>query len=240
LAESIEATSIELPSRRMLPSRANATCALPFDMDYAILIVMATSTDFGTDGPVDGRVQRSERSREAIVRALLELVGEGVLEPTAQQVALRADVGVRTVFRHFSDMDTLFAAMNDRLTDTVSGFFVEESQDGSISDRIEALIERRSKIFGIVEPYRRAQAVQRSRSTFLQKQQEVTNKILRTDLQRWLPEVSSFEDEVAEALELTLSFESWERLRFDQRLGARRAQGVIRRMVLALIAESKS
>lgn len=209
-------------------------------MDYAILIAMATSTEFGTDGSADGRVQRSERSREAIVQALLELVGEGVLEPTAQQVAERADVGVRTVFRHFSDMDTLFAAMNDRLTNTVSDLFVEENQTGSIPDRIEALIERRSKIFGIVEPYRRAQAVQRSRSAFLQEQQQRTNKILRTDLQRWLPEVSSFGDEIAEALELTLSLESWERLRFDQRLGARRSESVIRRIVLSLIPESKA
>jgi len=208
-------------------------------MDYAILIAMATSTEIGTDGPVDGRAQRSERSREAIVQALLELVGEGVPEPTAQQVAERADVGVRTVFRHFSDMDTLFAAMNDRVTNAVSDLFVEENQVGSLSERIEALIERRSKIFGIVEPYRRAQTVQRSRSPFLQQQQQRTNKILRTDLQRWLPEVSGFENEIAEALELTLSLESWERLRFDQRLGAKRSQSVIRHIVRALIPESK-
>jgi AcrR family transcriptional regulator len=216
------------------------SCALPFDMDYAILIAMATSSEFESDGPIDGRVQRSERSREAIVQALLELVGEGVLEPTAQQVAERADVGVRTVFRHFSDMDTLFAAMNERVTNAVSDLFVEENQAGSISERIEALIERRAKIFGIVEPYRRAQAVQRSRSAFLREEQQRTNKILRTDLLRWLPEVSSFDDEVAEALELALSLESWERLRFDQRLGAKRSQSVIRRIVFALIPESKS
>jgi AcrR family transcriptional regulator len=208
-------------------------------MDYAILIAMATSTKFGTGGPIDGRAQRSERSREAIVQALLELVGEGVLEPTAQQVAERADVGVRTVFRHFSDMDTLFAAMNDRLENAVSDLFVEENQTGSISDRIEALIERRSKIFGIVEPFRRAQVIQRSRSAFLLEQQQRTNKILRTDLQRWLPEISSFQGEIAEALELTLSLESWERLRFDQRIGAKRSQNVIRRIVVALIPETK-
>ena len=36
---------------------------------------------------VDGRRRRSERSRQAIVQALLDLVGERVPEPTAQQVA---------------------------------------------------------------------------------------------------------------------------------------------------------
>ena len=62
-----------------------------------------------TSETVDGRVQRSQRSRQAMVQALFDLVGSGVLQPTAQQVARRAKVGIRTVFRHFSDMDSLLA-----------------------------------------------------------------------------------------------------------------------------------
>ena len=69
----------------------------------------------------DGRLQRSERSRQAIVQALLGLVGEGVLEPTAEQVAARADVGIRTVFRHFSDMESLFAEMSALAVETAQG-----------------------------------------------------------------------------------------------------------------------
>ena len=61
---------------------------------------------------LDGRALRSERSREAIAAALFELVGEGNLEPTAQQVADRAHVGIRTVFRHFSDMEALYATLD--------------------------------------------------------------------------------------------------------------------------------
>ncbi len=53
---------------------------------------------------IDGRRRRSERSREAIVQSILDLVGEQVLEPTAQQIAGRAGVDITTVFRHFSDM----------------------------------------------------------------------------------------------------------------------------------------
>ncbi len=90
---------------------------------------MATHTDLATDG----RIQRSERSRTSIVQAILELIGEGSLSPTAQQVAERADVGVRTVFRHFSDMETLFATMNDRLVAEVDSLFVEKVQTGPMS-----------------------------------------------------------------------------------------------------------
>src|SRR5690349_22289922 len=64
---------------------------------------------------LDGRVRRGERSRDAIVGALFDLIGGGVLQPTAQQVADRAGVGIRSVFRHFTEMDSLYAAMDTRL-----------------------------------------------------------------------------------------------------------------------------
>ena len=64
---------------------------------------------------LDGRFRRGERSRQAIVAALVELVGRGILQPTAQQVADQAGVGIRSVFRHFSEMESLYAAMDARL-----------------------------------------------------------------------------------------------------------------------------
>ncbi|MDH4042395.1 MAG: TetR/AcrR family transcriptional regulator, partial [Gammaproteobacteria bacterium] len=62
----------------------------------------------GADKRPDGRLLRTERSRQLIIDALHDLINEGVLQPTAQTVAERAGVGIRTVFRHFADMETLF------------------------------------------------------------------------------------------------------------------------------------
>ena len=56
---------------------------------------------------VDGRFRRSVRSRERILDALRELVSEGNLRPTGQQVAARASVSLRTVFRQFDDMEVI-------------------------------------------------------------------------------------------------------------------------------------
>lgn len=183
----------------------------------------------------DGRTQRSERSRSAIVQALLELIGEGTFTPTAQQVAERADVGVRTVFRHFSDMDTLFATMNEQLTRRVEPLFVDEVQTGPLEARVDAFVDRRLEIFGTIAPYLRSSVSQRWRSEFLRKEHERTVRILRQDLRRWLPELEQRPPEVADALELILSFEGLLRLRFDQRLGPRRIAAVLRRSVLALL-----
>ncbi|MEO1059567.1 MAG: helix-turn-helix domain-containing protein, partial [Actinomycetota bacterium] len=67
------------------------------------------------DGPIatadlsdaDGRSLRRERNREAVIDALVELIQEGNLEPGAKQIAERAGVSHRSVFRYFDDMTDL-------------------------------------------------------------------------------------------------------------------------------------
>lgn len=192
--------------------------------------------DMGTPAeiPTDGRVQRSERSREAIVQAMLDLIGEGTLSPTAQQVAERADVGVRTVFRHFSDMDTLFATMNERLTESVSDLFVNIVQEGPLDERIDALMDRRFQIFGKLGPYYQSGAQARARSPFLREQHDVNCRTFRRDLRLWIPEIKQADTPIASALELTLSHEAYNQLRVDHKLTAKKASETIRTIVIAL------
>ena len=57
---------------------------------------------------VDGRRLRSDRSRQVIVESMLQLINDGNLVPTAQQIANHAKVGIRSVFRHFEDMEAIF------------------------------------------------------------------------------------------------------------------------------------
>ena len=58
----------------------------------------------------DGRNQRRDRNREAVVRALLELYREGNLGPSADEIAARAGISARSLFRYFDDVDTLVRA----------------------------------------------------------------------------------------------------------------------------------
>jgi hypothetical protein len=90
-------------------------------------------------------------------------------------------------------------------------------------------------IFGALAPYVRSSTVQRWRSEFLQAEHERTIRALRRDLRRWLPELESVPTEVADALEMILSFEAWNRLRVDQRLSLRRTALVLRRSILDLM-----
>src|SRR3546814_13688129 len=75
---------------------------------------MASKTDMGT-ADIDGRRARSRSSRRRIVAAMVELIEGGDLMPSAARVAEEAGVGLRTVFRHFDDMDTPYAELSATL-----------------------------------------------------------------------------------------------------------------------------
>ena len=197
-----------------------------------MISLMITSNDLQTDG----RIQRSERSRESIVQAVLDLVGEGILSPTAQQVAARADVGVRTVFRHFSDMETLFATMNSRLWDEYLPLFVREEQEGPLQTRIDHMLENRFLILDRLAPYTRAGSLHRAKSPFLQKQHDWNIRMFRADILFWLPEIKADDSPLLSALEVLLSFEAYERLHVDQKLSTRKAQATISLATRALLA----
>jgi AcrR family transcriptional regulator len=195
------------------------------------------STDLATP---DGRVRRGMRSREAIVGAMFELIGAGVLRPTAQQVASRAGVNIRTVFRHFSEMESLFAAMDARLRSEAEPLFRTGQPKGSIKDRARDLVRRRVTLFERVANYKRSANLQRWRSPFLKQEHGALVRELRADLLRWLPELEEAPAALVEALDLATSFEAWDRLRSDQRLKREAAQATVQRMVLALLHELRA
>jgi AcrR family transcriptional regulator len=186
----------------------------------------------------DGRVLRSERSREAIAGALFELVGQGHPEPTAQQVAERAGVGIRTVFRLFSDMEALYATLDARLLAEVMPLLRDAPPEGAdLGERATALVADRGALFERVTPYKRASNLKRGRSPFLADQHRKLVRRLRARLLGWLPELRDAPADLVEALDQATSFEAWDRLRSDQHLSRPRARAAMERAVKALVNE---
>jgi AcrR family transcriptional regulator len=183
----------------------------------------------------DGRVRRSEKSRAAIVDALFALIGEGVLRPTAQQVAERAGVGIRSVFRHFEDMESLYASMDAPLRAEALALLREAPLGGPLRQRARALVGRRVRLFERIAPWKRSANLARWRSPFLRGRHAHLVRELRADLLRSLPELADAPAAVTDALDLVTCFEAWDRLRTDQRLSRERAQAVLEHAVLALL-----
>jgi len=179
----------------------------------------------------DGRLLRSERSRQLIIDASRELVNEGVLVPTAQNVADRAGVGIRTVFRHFADMETLFATMDTQLRETYEGLFLGGDRAGSLSERIQHAIERRATAYEKLSSLMLSTRAQMWRSPTLQKNYARNQRGLRRDLADWLPEVAELDNVKREAVDAAASFEMWNRLRNHQGLSRKASMEVVYEML---------
>ena len=198
---------------------------------------MASSSDLPSELPSDGRVQRSERSREAIVTAVLELVGEGDPRPTAERVADRAGVGIRTVFRHYSDMESLYAAMTDRLREKLQPVLRRGPSAGNLDGRIDEFLETRSEFFEKLLPFARSSSLLRWRSKFLEADHVAGARELRAHLLAFLPELRDGDPSALEAADFITSIEAWGRLRSEQRLSSARAVSVQRLALRALFKE---
>ena len=183
---------------------------------------MGTPTQTGS--APDGRIVRRERNREAIIRAVVELVGEGVVEPTADLVAKRAGIQARTLFRHFDDMAQLHGEITAHVRAQVVPLLTAPDLELSLGERLRTVIHQRSQLFEAVSPYRRSQELRRHRLDFAQVEHQRTVRELRGHLFMWLPELRELAPEAMAAFELTTSQEAWMRLRDQQKLGANRAR----------------
>ena len=95
----------------------------------------------------DGRLERSKKSRDLIIQAMRDLIDEGILSPTAQQVAETAQVGIRTVFRHAIDMETLFKQIGKTNAKQRSALFLEADTTGTLELRIKNFLSVHSLIY---------------------------------------------------------------------------------------------
>jgi AcrR family transcriptional regulator len=108
------------------------------------------------DEAVDGREQRSRRTRSAIVEAWLDLVEEGNTAPTARETADRAGIGLRTVFQHFGDMEDLHATAAILHFERIQPFLEGIDTTGEFDDRLARFVLHRQRLFERITPIRRA------------------------------------------------------------------------------------
>ncbi len=183
----------------------------------------------------DGRRMRSERSRQAIIDAALYLMNEGNLIPTAQAIAEQAGVGIRSFFRHFADMDTLFAAVDEQSRDEVEARFLGGDRDGSLAERVLHAVERHADGYEAETKTILSTSAQLWRSEVLRKNYARYQRGLRKDLNDWLPELKTLSRGQREAVDAIASFEMWHRLRYHQGLGKAAAIELVVELLMALV-----
>ena len=104
------------------------------------------------DQHVDGRTLRRTRNRTAVIAALLEIIREGNLRPGASEIADRAGVSHRSIFRYFDDLDDLVRTAIDHAFEQAGPMAdVPDIGSGSLDERIASLVDARLALFESVD-----------------------------------------------------------------------------------------
>ena len=143
----------------------------------------------------DGRRLRSLTSQNIIVDAMIILVQRGILEPTAQQVADEAGIGIRTVFRQVQDKENLFSKMDEKVRADLQEIFDRAAHPkGNLEKRIEGLIELEAEIFEKNLQFLRATLANKWKYNTLQKNYERNQRNIKSLLYTWIPELNNLSE----------------------------------------------
>ena len=187
---------------------------------------------------LDGRRQRSARSRAAIIEASFELMQEGVLAPTAQQIAERAGVGIRSFFRHFEDMESLASASDDHIRSTYEALWAGGDRSGSLDDRIQRAVQRHSDAYEQVAHLILSTRSLLWRSEVLRGNYARNQHKLALDLDHWMPEITELPPAQRKAVYATASFDMWHRLRSVQGMDRESAVSITVTLIKTLLKDS--
>lgn len=102
--------------------------------------------------PIDGRTLRRTRNRTAVITALLDMIREGDLHPAAADIADRAGVSHRSIFRYFDDLDDLVhTAIDQALLDANPLSAIPAIGIGPLDARVPAFVSARIALFESVD-----------------------------------------------------------------------------------------
>jgi AcrR family transcriptional regulator len=179
----------------------------------------------------DGRRLRREQNRETVLDALADLFDEGVYEPSTNEIAERAGLSPRSLFRYFDDVDDLHHAVIEReLANARPLLDAGVTPGADTRTKIEHVVEARIRLHEAIAPAARAARACAHRHPAIAAQLREARSYLRHQLGRlFAPELEG--RALLPAVDALCSFETHQLLREDQ--GLSRAK-TVSTLVLAL------
>jgi TetR/AcrR family transcriptional regulator, regulator of autoinduction and epiphytic fitness len=188
---------------------------------------------------VDGRSLRAERTRAAVVEALHALLEEGHLKVSARQIAERAGVSLRALWTNFKDMETLYAASNDRLLERLRAEHQPISAELPLRARVEAFCRQRARMLELLAPSARAAQWAQPYSPQLQRNRAVQIGYVRDEIaQLFASELDAAgpgRERLRNAVLVATTFNAWQMARDELALDAEEAAGLMIQTVTALL-----
>ncbi len=188
---------------------------------------------------VDGRHLRREQNREAVLDTLATLFAEGDYQPGTNEIARRAGISPRSLFRYFDDVDDLHrAAIERQLAAARPLLELPVDPSAPTAEKVERVVDARMRLYGTVGGAGRAARIAAHRSPVVAAQLRDARAYLRGQL------ATLFAVELSRpgrtgllpALDALCSFETHELLRFDQKLSRPATRAALVAALTTLVA----
>jgi TetR/AcrR family transcriptional regulator, regulator of autoinduction and epiphytic fitness len=187
---------------------------------------------------LDGRTVRAQRTRQAIVDALLALLDEGEMRPTAERIAERAGVSERSVFQHFPDREQLFEAVARQQYERVVPTLRPVDASLPLAQRLDAFVEQRARLYELITGVRRAALLLEHESTAVAGWLATARKAKAAEVERvFRRELQGAGEDRRAALVAAAAWTAWEAYRVHQGLGVEQARAAMRAALAALLGE---
>lgn len=196
---------------------------------------------------LDGRHERTKRTRKAILSALLDLIDEGHLEPTAAQIADRASIAVRSIRQHFESREALFLAASEAHAARVAPPSDGVDPTLPLAERIAAFSEVRARELEGTARVRRAATLATTAAAASADPASRGKAIVRATGSTWkrrrdevealfTSEIATGGPQLLDALDLASHGRTWDTMRDALGLSRSEATALLRTTLGALLA----
>jgi AcrR family transcriptional regulator len=182
-----------------------------------------------TDAQVDGRRLRREQNRESVIDALITLYEEGMYTPSSGEIAERAGISPRSLFRYFDDVDDLSrAAIERHLANHRDLFDIDITSGLSLAEKVEHFVNARVELHERVTPGARAGRAVSHRNPTVAARLFETRVFLRDQVHRvFAPELAGDRAALLPAVDELCSFEAYDFLRVGHRMSRAKATAAL-------------
>jgi AcrR family transcriptional regulator len=175
----------------------------------------------------DGRKLRSESTADHILDTAIKIARKGNIDSMSfNSIAKEANIGTRTIFRHFKDQETLQESLDQKLSEEFSDCFSEINNTDDLERRIENVSSTLIKLYMKNQNIIRWNLRNIWRDKNLRKNMFSWNQILRNFVYSILPEIQEKKKSEKEIIFECMSFMFFLRLKVVQDLNEKQIKEI--------------
>jgi AcrR family transcriptional regulator len=190
----------------------------------------------------DGRLARSVHTKNQLLGAAIELIGDGSTELTPERVANRAGKSASTFYNHFANLDELLLEVFRAQATQYQSSVTPLPPKGPVGPRIKATSHQRREYFEVVGPvlrlaYGRIQGSSDFAALLVQ-HQRLSRRLLTFTFGPELTAAGRNSRTLLDVMEANMGWQNWNTLRFDNGLTVSGAERLVVLAVTSILSHS--